>query len=193
MAKKSAVQNETPAAGHNVQTEREQFEEQTFLNGYRQIKDIKSEIAASMGDAKDIYARLKNIGFTKADVKWAMELEEKDAGDVIATMQRRIRIAKMFGHGLARQIELFDTDRAPVEERAYEDGLAAGKLRKDNANPYGADSAAGQAWQRGFNDGTAFANKDLAAQFEEKSGDELIQGARDDDPFAESENLEAAE
>jgi hypothetical protein len=146
-----------------------------------------------MGDAKDIYARLKNIGFTKADVKWAMELEEKDAGDVIATMQRRIRIAKMFGHGLARQIELFDTDRAPVEERAYEDGLAAGKLRKDNANPYGADSAAGQAWQRGFNDGTAFANKDLAAQFEEKSGDELIQGSRDGDPFAGSENLAAAE
>lgn len=213
MAKKATRINETetydpftsrePVKGEETETaaapapltnedERAQFEEQTFLSVFGKVKAGKSAIGEEMADINEAYKRLKPVGFTKADIKWAFELEEKDSGEVIATMQRRIRIAKMLGHGLARQIELFDTDRAPIEERAYDEGLAAGKLRKDNANPYGADSAAGQAWQRGMNDGTAFANKDLAAQFEEKSGDELISG-QGDDPFAESENLEAAE
>lgn len=179
MAKKARVTNE--------QTEREQWEEQTFLNGVRQIKDIRASIATEMGDAKDIYDRLKkNGGFTKADVKWAFELEDKDSSEVIATMKRRLRIARMLGHGISRQVEMFDEDRTPIEERAYEEGRAAGKTRKDDAtNPYGADSKAGQEWQRGMNDGTAFANKDLASQFDdEPDGDEHIKGAQDgEDPF----------
>jgi hypothetical protein len=182
MAKKAKEQSAT--VGHNQQTEREQWEEQQFLNGFRQIKEIRSDIAGAMGDAAGIYDRLKKIGFTKGDVKWAVELEEKDAGDIIATMQRRLRIAKMFGHGVARQFEMFDQDRAPIEDRAYEEGLAAGKLRKEATNPYGADSAAGQAWQRGMNDGTTFINKELAEQFEDGAKrDELIKGA---DAFADA-------
>lgn len=159
--------------GHN--SDREVFEEQTFLNSFRQIKDIKSAIAGEMGDAAAIYKRLKEIGFTKADVTWAFELEEKNAAEVISTMARRLRIARMLGHGIARQFEMFDADRTPVEERSYEEGLAAGKLRKDMAeNPHDLATDAGQAWQRGFNDGTAFINKALAA--------ELIKA---DDPFSD--------
>lgn len=158
--------------GHN--SEREQFEEQTFLNGYRQIKGIKSAIAGEMGESAAVYKRLKELGFTKGDVKWAFELEEKNAAEVVATMARRLRIAKMLGHGIARQVEMFDADRTPVEDRAYDEGLAAGKLRKDmRENPHDMSTDAGQAWQRGFNDGTAFINKALA--------DELIKA---DDPFA---------
>lgn len=165
--------------------ERAQYEEQVFIRVFNSVKTGKSNIGEEMAEINEAYKRLKPVGFTKADIKWAFELEEKDSNEVIATMQRRIRIAKMLGHGLARQIELFDTDRAPIEERAYEEGLAAGKLRKANSNPYGADSPAGQAWQRGFNDGTAFANKELAAQFEDDDGkDELISGA---DPFEDAE------
>ncbi len=152
---------------------REQFEEQTFLNSFRLIKRIKEEITGSMGDSSAIYKRLKELGFTKADVQWAFELEEKNAAEVIATMARRLRIAKMLGHGLSRQIEMFDADRTPVEDRAYAEGMAAGKLRKDMANPHDLSTDAGQAWQRGFNDGTAFINKALS--------DELIKA---DDPFS---------
>lgn len=159
--------------GHNA--DREQFEEQMFLNGFRQIKGIKAEIAGSMGEASAIYKRLKELGFTKADVAWAFDLEDKNSAEVIETMRRRLRIAKMLGHGIARQFEMFDTDRTPVEDVAYEDGLAAGKLRKDmGENPHDLSTDAGQAWQRGFNDGTAFINKALS--------DELIKG---DDPFAD--------
>lgn len=189
MAKPKAVQANEPS-------EREQWEEQQFLNGFRQIKDVRSNIAAEMGDAKDIYDRLKKAGgFTKADIKWAFELEDKDAAEVIATMKRRLRIARILGHGVARQIEMFEEDRTPIEDRAYDEGLAAGKQRKEGAtNPFGMDSAAGQAWQRGMNDGTAFANKELADFFDEpEGGDEIIKGSGDADPEFPDDQLEAAE
>ena len=183
MAKAKSSAGKTPVNG---QTDREIFEEQCFLNGFRQIKDIRTNIALEMGDAKEVYDRIKKAGgFTKADIKWAIELEEKDAAEVIQTMERRVRIARMLGHGFARQIELFADDRTPIEDRAYDEGLAAGKMRKEDAtNPYGMDSAAGQAWQRGMNDGTEFINKELASQFEEPKGEELIKGAdAGEDPF----------
>lgn len=79
----------TAEPGHNIQDERAQFEEQTFLNVYREIKESKSEIGETMAAINEAYKRLKPLGFTKGDIKFAMELEEKDAGDVIATMRRR--------------------------------------------------------------------------------------------------------
>ncbi len=184
-AVKAAANEKALEKLRNEKAERAEYEEQVFLRVLNEVKNGKSAIGDEMAEINEAYKRLKPVGFTKADIKWAFELEEKDSNEVIATMQRRIRIAKMLGHGLARQIELFDTDRAPIEERAYEEGLAAGKQRKDGTNPYGVDSSAGQAWQRGLNDGTAFANKDLAAQFEasETGSQEHISGH---DPFAEA-------
>ncbi|OCJ12492.1 hypothetical protein A6U86_05575 [Rhizobium sp. AC27/96] len=148
-------------AGHNVQTEREQWEEQQFHNGFRQIKELNSDMAGTKGEIGGVYKRLKDVGFTKADIKWAQELEEKDASEIIATMERRLRIARMFGHRVARQLDILEKDRTPAEDAAYEDGLAAGKGRKANANPYDTGSIQGQRWQAGFNDGTEFINKDL--------------------------------
>ncbi|WP_421930164.1 ribosome modulation factor [Nitratireductor rhodophyticola] len=155
-------------AGHNVQDEREQFIQQQFLNGLVQIKGIKSNIATEMADAKDVYGRLKPYGYTPADFKWAMELEDKDSAAILAMWERRLKIARWLGHGLARQFDMFDEDRTPIEERAYEEGLAAGKLRKgQGANPYDATSAAGQAWLKGEAEGNAFANKDLSHVMDE--------------------------
>lgn len=153
----------TAVAGHNVQTEREQWAEQQFLNGLVQIKGLKSDIAGTTGEIGQVYKRVKDAsGFTKADFKWAMELEDKDASEVVATMERRLRIARMLGHRVARQFDMFETDRTPAEDAAYEQGLAAGKLRKGNTNPYDPASAQGQRWQTGFNEGHAFINKDLS-------------------------------
>ena len=152
----------TAVAGHNVQTEREQYEEQQFLKGLVDIKELKSDIAGTTGEIGQIYKRIKDVtGFTKADFKWAMELEDKDAAEIVATMERRLRIARMLGHRVARQFDMFDADRAPAEDVAYEQGLAAGKLRKANSNPYDPASPQGQRWQTGFNEGTAFINKEL--------------------------------
>jgi hypothetical protein len=146
--------------GHNEMTEEEMIEQQAVLRTLREVRDGKSEIAEMMGSINEAYKIAKPYGYTKADIKWALSLDEKDSGEVIEEMQRRIKLAKMLGHGLGRQIELFP-DRTPVVDKAYEQGLAAGKLRKSNSNPYDHSSEQGQAWQRGMNDGTEFINKEL--------------------------------
>ncbi len=148
-------------------SEREQYEEQQFLRGVRTIQDHKSDIAGTMNEINQVYKHLKQFGFTKSDVKWAFELEEKDAPEVMATMQRRLRIARFLGHGVARQMELLETDRTPLVERAYEQGLNVGKLRKEMACPFDIGSEAGQAFMRGVTDGTAFINAELAAAIED--------------------------
>jgi uncharacterized protein (UPF0335 family) len=148
-------------SGHNVQTEQEQYEEQQFHRGLSEIRSLKSEIAGTTSEIGHVYKRLKEHGFTKADMKWAMELEDKDRSEVISTMERRLRIARMMGHPIARQLDMLDKDRTPAEDAAYEEGLGAGKGRKANSNPYDQSSIQGQRWQAGFNDGTAFINKEL--------------------------------
>ena len=128
----------------------------------------------------------------------SLSLDEKDSGEVIAEMELKIKVAKILGHGLGRQLDLFP-DRTPVEDRAYEAGLAAGKLRKPNANPYDPASPAGQAWQRGMNEGTEFINKDLEKVISSKPVDPFP-GAKADKPAkgskksakAEEEKAEAA-
>ena len=69
------------------------------------------------------------------------------------------------------------TEREQWEEQQFLNGFRQIKEHKS-------DSPQGQAWQRGFNDGTEFINKDLASQFEEPSGDEIIKAPENgEDPF----------
>lgn len=173
------------APGHNEKTEREMWEEQQLLNGMVQLKTLTSSMAGTKGEMGGIYKRLKDTGFSKADIKWAFELEDKDAAEIVATMERRLRIARMLGHRVARQFDMFDADRTPAEDVAYEEGSTAGKLRKANSNPYDPASAKGQKWQAGFNDGTAFINREL---------DSSINGDDDKIPFGDDdETAQAAE
>lgn len=181
----------TQAVGHN--SERDQWVEQQFLKGFRRIKERESEMADTKGDLEAEYKRLESFGFNKADIKWAKELEKEDAPKIIASMRRKILIAEYFGHGVSRQFEMFDTDRTPLEDRAYQEGYAAGKLRADAGNPYGFDGAAGQAWQRGMNDGTAFIDKDLASLFEQDDVALISGGDVFEEVEGDEDELEPAE
>jgi hypothetical protein len=185
--KKTDETNVVSLPGLDAQDERTQWENQQFLKGLREISNLESDMAGKKSDIGAVYRRGEQCGgWTKADFKWAQELEKKDAPKVIATMERRIRIARLLGHGVARQFSMFDEDRTPLDERAYEEGYAAGALRKPMANPYGLESPAGQAYQRGFNDGNAFINKDLASKFGDGDG-ELIKGDDDSGDASEDE------
>lgn len=148
---------------HNTKTDQELYEEQKFLEGYAELKGLKSEMAGTKGDMGAIYKRLKDLGWTKKDIEFAVTLEDKDVGQVIADFERKIRIARMFGHRLGRQLDILDQDRTPQEDRAYEEGYANGRRRGSAANPYQPGSTEFQKWQQGMNAGTELANKDLSA------------------------------
>lgn len=149
---------------HNEKTPQELYEDQQFLKGFTDLKELRSEMAGTKGDMNAVYKRLKDLGWTKKDIEFALTLEEKDVGQVVADFERKIRIAKLFGHQVGRQLDLMDKDRTPQADRAYEEGMAAGRLRKSASNPYGPGSQEHQRWQEGFNEGNAFINKDLAAE-----------------------------
>lgn len=177
MTKKKAAEADAKP-GHNSGLD--PAAERAFVREFASIKEVESEMAEDKGKLSGCYKRLENFGFTKDDIKWAKDLEKKNASEVVATMQRRLSIATMMGHGVARQFSMFDKDRTPLEDAAYLEGLAAGKLRRANANPYGMETAAGQNWQKGFNEGHAFSNEAMA----EALNDNVIKGSDVDDDDA---------
>jgi hypothetical protein len=157
---------------HNEKTEQEVHEEQQFLKNFLELKNLQSSMAGAKGDMNAVYKRAKDMGgWTKKDFEFAKSLEDKDVGQVIAEFERKIRIARLFGHQLGRQLELLDQDRTPEEDVAYEKGLAAGKLRKSPANPYQPGSLQFNRWQEGLADGNAWINKDLSAAVNETAPD----------------------
>lgn len=145
-------------AEHNSQ---ETYEDQEFLKAFAQLKELESKSAGIRGDQSQVYNRLKDVGWVKKDFEFAKWLQDKDQGEVIADLERKIRIARLMGHPLGRQLSLLDGDPASETDRAYEEGHTTGKLRKDSKNPYDPGSDKGQAWQRGLNDGTSFINQEL--------------------------------
>lgn len=155
---------------HNTKTEQELYEEQKFLDGFSAIKGLDSEMAGIKGDMGAQYKILKDLGWSKKDVEFAKSLEDKDVGQIISDFERKLRIARMFGHQLGRQLDLLDKDRTPQEDRAYEEGYSAGRRRQSKTNPYHPGSAEGQNWEKGIREGNELANRDLAAAM---AGDEV--------------------
>lgn len=149
--------------GHNSDSEADKIAQAVFMDSLRQIIEGKSAIASTMGDLAAVYKRLGDFGITKADVKWALDLRERDAPKVLAEMRRRLRIAGWFGHQLSRQLTLLDEDRTPIEDAAFDAGHAVATMRGSTAeNPHDLSTIAGQAWLRGYHQGTALMNTALA-------------------------------
>lgn len=186
---------ETAKAGHNSGLDPAQ--ERAFIREFTAIKEVESEMAENKGVLSGIYKRLENAGFDKEDIKFAKSLEKKNVAEVQKRLMKQLGIATIMGHPISRQMELFAKDRTPLEDAAYLEGLGVGRFRKSMANPYGMETLAGQAFQRGVNEGTAEANAALAEAMNEnliKAGDESSEdGEGGDAPETEAEEAEGSE
>lgn len=148
---------------HNIKTPQEKYEDQQFLRAFVELRDHESKMAGTKGDIAAVFGRLKDCGWTKKDFEFAKTLEDKDVGQVIADFQRKIRIAKLFGHQIGRQLDLLERDQATPGDRAFEEGLAIGRLRKKAGNPYQPGTEEYQRFQEGVNQGHAEVNEQLEA------------------------------
>jgi hypothetical protein len=186
---------DTPKAGHNSGLDPAQ--ERAFIREYSAIKEAESEMAEQKGILSGIYKRLENAGFDKDDIAFAKSLEKKNVAEVQSKLLRRFAIATIMGHPISWQLNLFTNERTPLEDAAYMAGLGVGRLRKPMANPYGMETVAGQAFQRGVNEGTAEANAALAEAMNEnliKAGDEDSEDQEDvDTEEAETEEAKGSE
>lgn len=171
--------------GHNSGLDPAQ--ERAFIVNYPRLVEAEAEMAASKGEMAGIYKALEAAGFTKDDIKWWNKTKATNVGEALETMKRRIGLTRLMGHGLGRRMDLFDKDRTPIEDAAYEEGRAVGLIGGDNINPYGMETVAGQNWQRGLNEGHAERNKILA----EAMSDQTIKSGADDDDDDADETSDA--
>lgn len=145
--------------GHNG-TGLDETQEKVFIRELKNINESNSEMASLKGVQGGIYKRLEQAGFTKDHIKWAQTLEKQNVSEVLRDLRMKIAIAKLLGHAAGRQMDLID-DRTPLEDQAYLEGLSAGKLGRDPANPYGMETTAGQRWIQGMNEGAVIRNAAL--------------------------------
>lgn len=167
---------------------------------FRAIEDQKAKVKTEQAELKRLRKTAKTDGCVMADLDYMARCADlEDPSIAPEEIRRRAEIASWFALPVNFQPDMF-TDRMPLDDRAYEEGVAAGLLGKNCEAPYDETSTAGQRWIEGWHEGQRQMREDLQAAMEKKnasmaaSGDELIEGEResenDDDPF---EQREAAE
>jgi hypothetical protein len=152
--------------------------EGVFIREFAAVKDAETEMAELKGKMSGVYKRLESAGFTKDHITFAKSLEKKNVAEVIADFTMKIAICRIVGHAAGRQLDMLDKDRTPIEDQAYYDGYAAGRMGRGPTNPYGMETMAGQRFQAGMNEGNAERNKIIN---EAVNGPEIIKGASADD------------
>jgi hypothetical protein len=177
-AKAAPVPVAAAEAGHNDKfgSGLDPKREAVFIREFQNIQDAETDMAEKKGAMSGIYKRLESAGFSKDHITFAKTLTKKNVAEVIADFTMKIAICRIMGHAAGRQLDMLDKDRTPIEDMAYGDGLAAGKLGKAPANPYGMETMAGQRWQQGMSDGNAFRNQALNEAINGPSAD-IIKGA----------------
>lgn len=155
---------------------------------------IKAAQAARKADRKLAQAD----GVVLADMDYGQRaMSADDKGTITARHLQQSKINFWLGLTSGFQSDLF-IDRAPGLERIEAEGERAGYLAAERPGPYekGSDEAA--AWDRGYDRAQAVMRDNLESAMNKvnaanaaKEGDELIQSADADDPFADHQ--EAAE
>lgn len=206
MAKPKAVQPdqtpETPApeTGHNSAGSELTPAESRALHyhHFNAIEKQKAIVKAAQDDLKKLRKTAKADGLVMADLDFMARCAAlEDPSIAPAEILRRAEIASWFALPVNFQPDMF-TDRMPLDERAYEEGIAAGLQGKDPTAPYDQTSGTGQKWLQGWHEGQRQMRDELESAMTRRNSAntsaELIKGAGDEDPFGnEDDQREAAE
>ncbi|MDR7035245.1 hypothetical protein [Mesorhizobium sp. BE184] len=189
MAKKAAQTDNAAPTGHNSGELTPAESRALMFHHFNLIEAQKAVVKAAQDDLKKLKKTAKADGLVMADLDYMARCAElEDPTIVPEEMRRRAEIASWFALPVNFQPDMF-TDRMPLDERAYEEGVAAGLQGKDPTAPYDASSSAGQRWLEGWHEGQRQMRDDLEAAMTKRNaakGDELIAGHDADDPFAEA-------
>lgn len=135
-----------------------------FFHHYRRIANKKAMLDALREEYKTLRKEAKADGIVLADMDFALRCAEvDDAGIIPEELRRRSEIAAWFALPVHYQADLFE-DTRPLEDRAYEEGRAAGLQAKDGSSPY--EGAVGQKWMQGWHDGQAAVRDEMVAEIQ---------------------------
>ena len=139
----SELQNEP---GRKAQT---QVFMQKLLNEDGKASEQKGRVTSAEN-------RLLHMGFSKKAIKAAKPLiKAGDCSEFAALANEILELCGAYGLSVKpNQLDMLDEGlvEPPLDEKSYEDGLLAGRLGEDPANPY-QETHAMSEWQRGYNDG----------------------------------------
>ncbi len=150
--------------------------------------------ASSNGEMRAQFAKAEALGMNLKASKKAISLlkiGDDTTKDWVEEVTETVRYLRLCGVELTKeQLELFnftDTTMAPVDERAYENGLYCGRYgQNQNENPYDLSSEAGQKWMEGWNKGAEERRAVLAMEPTESQNSELVKSEEtpaEGDPF----------
>jgi len=157
-----------------------------------QIRRAQEEAASASGSARAALSKAEGKGINLAAAKRALKiLKSGKAEEFTAEMQELLRYLNILGVGIKKsQLDLFETATAlaPIDEKAFEDGLRTGRLGEAPDNPHDLSTPAGQQWIRGHHQGAEERRLVLDMQAEEESETEVVDAEDVDEDQADLED-----
>lgn len=192
MAKAKAAAEQEPQAqdktGHNSGELTPAESRVLHMHHFRLIEAQKAIVKAAQDDLKKLRKTAKADGLVMADLDYMARCANlEDPTIAPAEIRRRAEIASWFALPVNFQADMF-VDRMPLDDRAYEEGVAAGLQGKDPMAPYDQGSSAGQKWLQGWHEGQRQMREDLLSAMQKRNAqrDELIKAADEDEEFPEA-------
>ncbi|EFO30128.1 hypothetical protein TRICHSKD4_3703 [Roseibium sp. TrichSKD4] len=155
----------------------------------------RQSIASANGDASAILKKAGKLDINEGAFKQAAKLLSSDSDDKVQDFvdETTLTLGYLKAAGFdvrqkqASLLDLISTepDRTPIDEKAFADGLKAGRLGEvDAANPHDLATSAGQKWIEGFARGRA--ERDLVLSMEAETS--VIKGEH---PESSNDNSES--
>lgn len=159
----------THGVGHNAQSSDLTDDERRALTFQH-----KRHYEEALATKKAADAALKNVckkakaecgDHAVADIKDLIVMDEP-AGELAlrAEVERKLRVARWSNAPMGTQFGLFDPDRTPAVDRAFEEGKKAGMEGKSCAPPHDASVPQYKQWMDGWNEGQAILQTAMAKQ-----------------------------
>lgn len=156
---------------------------------FNAIEAQKATVKAAQDVLKKMRKTAKADGCVMADLDYMARCADlEDPSIVPAELSRRAEIASWFALPVNFQPDMF-TDRTPIDDRAFEEGKAAGLRGKDPTPAYDENSVPGQAWLKGWHDGQRIMREDLQNAMEKSLASKRKVEEKDDGSFPDQQSV----
>lgn len=150
-------------AGHNSGETALQVKALHFRH-FNSIEEQKAIVKEAHTELKRRRKVAKSEGVVLANLDYMARCANLQDPEIVPEELRiRAEIAYWFALPVNYQREMF-TDRSPMEDRAFNEGLVAGFLGKDPSSPY--DGIVGQKWMAGWHEAQEQRREELQASME---------------------------
>jgi ribosome modulation factor/uncharacterized protein (UPF0335 family) len=152
----AALKQEAPSIPNNFElTESEK--RALLVQGLSEIEKHIEEKDRVVALIRTSRKKLVANGFKPKVIDFALRLRKDEDDAVIEQRRAEIEVARFLNHPVGTQPELpLDmTDRTPIADKAFADGVVAGAEGQTCSSPYATGTEAEQSWLRGWHDGQA--------------------------------------